>query len=388
MSFRRPAVLAIALAIALAPAGTQAAEEIVPAIPSEDEAPIALLVDLTSGQVLYSREADRRFVPASITKAMTTFLAFEKLEKGEIHTQQVVTVSDEAFRQWRRKGSTMFLGRGDRLTIDQLIHGVTTVSANDGSYVLGEAAGGSFDNWLAQMNATARRIGMKDSHFGSANGYPDEGRTWVTASDLVTLAEAMIRRHPSKYDHFVGHPEFEYNGITQPNHDPLLGKVKGSDGIKTGFTYQAGYGFLGSAQRDGRRLVMVVAGSDSGRVRNRAAQAFMEWGFAAFDRMVLFGKDEVVGRAQVQDGSWPSVELVAPDMVALSVPRNARPDVTLSIRYEGPVRAPIAEGERLATLHISSEGAPDAQIPLLAASAIEKAGPFQRIVNGVVSWFR
>lgn len=382
------ALVVAATALAVPSVQPRAAEDIVPAIPSEEDAPIALLVDLTSGQTLFSREADRRFVPASITKTMTTFLAFEKLERGEINTQQVVTVSDDAFRKWRRKGSTMFLGRGDRLTVDQLIHGVTTVSANDGSYVLGEAADGSIEAWLAEMNATARRIGMKDSHFGSPNGYPDEGQTWVTANDLVTLARAMIRRHPSKFDHFVGHPEFEYNGITQPNHDPLIGKVKGADGIKTGFTYQAGYGFLGTAERDGRRLVMVVAGSDSGRARNKAAQAFMEWGFAAFDRMVLFGKDERIASAQVQDGSWPSVDLVAPRMIALSVPDNVRPEVKLSIRYEGPVRAPIRKGEQIATLHVESASAPAANIPLVAAADIERAGPLQRVVNGVVGWFR
>ena len=369
-------------------ATSHAASDIEPAIPSDEVAPIALMVDLTSGQTLYSREADRRFVPASITKAMTTFLAFEKMEAGELNLQQVFTVGDEAYRNWRRKGSTMFLNRGDRITVDQLLHGVTTVSANDGSVVLGEGASGSLDAWLDEMNALARRIGMKDSHFGSPNGYPDDGRTWTTANDLATLAEAMIRRHPSKFDHFVGHAEFEYNGIKQPNHDPLIGKLRGADGIKTGFTYQAGYGFLGTAERDGRRLAMVVAGSDSGRERNRAAQAFMEWGFSAFDRMVLYSKDERVGSAQVQDGSWPSIDLVAPHMIALSVPANTRPEVAIRITYEGPVRAPIRQGERIATLHVEAEGMPDASIPLLAARDIEKAGPFQRMLNGIVGWFR
>lgn len=385
----RQAFVAGAILSLVAPVGTvSSASEIEPAIPSEEAAPIALLVDLTSGQTLYSREADRRFVPASITKVMTTFLAFEKMEAGELALQQVFTVSDDAYRNWRRRGSTMFLNRGDRVTVDQLLHGVTTVSANDGAIVLGEGASGSVANWLAEMNRAARRIGMAHSYFGSPNGYPDEGQTWTTANDLATLAEAMIRRHPQKFSHFVGHREFEYNGIKQPNHDPLLGEVKGADGIKTGFTYQAGFGFLGTAQRDGRRLVMVVAGSDSGRERNAAAREFMEWGFSAFDRMVIFDKDDTVGKAQVQDGSWPSVELVAPQMVALAVPRNTRPEVAMTIRYEGPIRAPIGKGERLATLHIRAEGVPDAAIPLVAGTAVEKAGPLQRVMNGMIGWFR
>lgn len=365
-----------------------AVRPVTPAIPNAEDAPIALLVDVGSGQTLFAREADRRFVPASITKAMTTFLAFEKMADRSLLPQQVFPMRDETYRKWRRVGSTMFINRGDRLTVDQLLHGVTTVSANDASVVLAEGAAGSLDKWLAQMNAKAREIGMRDSHFGSPNGFPDEGKTWVTANDLAILAQAMIRRHPKAFHHYVGHPEFAYGGIRQPNHDPLIGKVKGADGIKTGFTYQAGFGFLGTAERNGRRLVMVVAGSDSGRARNRAAIAFMEWGFAAFDVRHLFRQDEIVARAQVQDGDRLSVGLAAPHRIAVSVPKGANPKIALSIEYDGPLKAPIRKGERVAQLRIQLNGNGGSIVPLYASEDVSSAGELRRVVNALAGWLR
>jgi len=386
---RKIAAAAAATGLLAAPLlPVSAARPVVPAVPSAEDAPIALLVDIGSGQTLYSREADRRFVPASITKAMTTFLAFEKLADRSLLPQQVFPIRDATYRKWRMVGSTMFIDRGERLTVDQLLHGVTTVSANDASVVLAEGAAGSLDKWLAQMNAKAREIGMFNSHFGSPNGFPDEGRTWVTASDLAILAQAMIRRHPQAYHHYVGHPEFSYGGIRQPNHDPLIGKVRGADGIKTGFTYQAGFGFLGSAERNGRRLVMVVAGSDSGPARNRAAQAFMEWGFAAFGVRHLFKPGEIVARAQVQDGTQLSVGLAAPHRIAVSIPKGTDPKIALSVEYDGPLKAPIKMGEPVAQLRIRLNGDSGSTVPLYAVEDVSRAGAVRRLLNFVAGWFR
>lgn len=387
-AFRLFAASIAAASLALSsPAIPRQANAIVPGVPTEEEAPIALLVDLSSGQSLFAREADRRFVPASITKTMTAFLAFEKMDKGQLHAKQAFAMNDATFRKWRGVGSTMYIGRGDRLTVDQLLHGITTVSANDASVVLGEGASGSLDKWLGEMNAKAHEIGMRDSHFGSPNGFPDEGKTWVTASDLVTLAEAMIRRHPTRFQHFVGHPEYEYGGIRQPNHDPLIGVVEGADGIKTGFTYQAGYGYLGTAVRNGRRLVMVIAGSDDPRLRNKAARNLMEWGFTAFRQLPLFRAGEVVGKAKVQDGSNLSVDLLAPHLIGVAASNGGAPKIELAIRYEGPLRAPIIKGERVADLIITVDGTPGSPIPLLAAEDVATAGSARRLINGIASIF-
>lgn len=357
-----------------------------PAIPSAEDAPIALLLDISTGQTLFARQADRRFMPASITKVMTTFLAFEWMESGRLFPQQVFTIRPDTFRKWHSVGSTMYLPADARVTADELIHGITTVSANDASVVLAEGAAGSVDAWLAAMNAKAREIGMRDSHYGTPNGWMDDGKTFVTARDLAILARAMIARHPGKYRHFIGAQGLEYNGITQRNHDPISGVVPGADGIKTGFTNQAGYGFLGSAQRNGRRLVMVVAASPSGRARNDAARSFMEWGFAAFEDKVLFGAGETVGTAQVQGGGVRNVPLIAKGPVRVALPRGREHAVTLSIAYDGPLVAPLADGKDIARLIVSLDGRTVGSVPLQAQHPVMEATVLQRVFNGIAGW--
>ena len=356
---------------------------IVPAPPSAEDAPIALLVDMSSGQTLFAREEDRRFMPASITKVMTTYLAFERLAQGKLFRQQITAMRPETFKLWHGVGSTMYLAENAPVTIDALIHGVTTVSANDGAAVLGEAAMGSIPAWLAEMNRTARAIGMHDSHFGSPNGYMDEGHTWVTARDLTTLASSMIERHPAYYKHFVGARGLSYNGIAQRNHDPIIGVVPGADGIKTGFTNQAGYGFLGSAERNGRRLVMVVANSPTGRQRNDASRAFMEWGFRAFDSKLVFPANTVLASARVQEGGLRHVDLVARRPIRLAMPRGARPEVSLKVSYEGPLQAPIKQGEQVAELLVFFDGKQVSSLPLEARTSVASATQLQRVFNGI-----
>lgn len=383
MIFRIAAGLACLLSTFSAAAADQPD---IPVPPNAEDAPIALLVDLSSGQTLFAREESRRFMPASITKVMTTFLAFEWLSQGKIFREQVTAMRPETFRRWHRVGSTMYLAENEPVTIDQLIHGITTVSANDGAVVLAEAAAGSVPAWLAAMNAKAKEIGMADSHYGTPNGWMDEGFTFVTARDLATLASAMITRHPDYYRHFVGVRRLTYNGIEQVNHDPITGEVPGADGIKTGFTNQAGYGFLGSAERDGRRLVMVVAASPTGRQRNRAARAFMEWGFQAFDSRPLFKAGETIGDARVQNGGLAKVGLVSQSPITVAMPKGARQSPEVTIRYEGPLQAPVAKGEHVADLVISLDGRQVSSLPLVADRAVAVATPLQRVFNGLGSW--
>jgi D-alanyl-D-alanine carboxypeptidase (penicillin-binding protein 5/6) len=287
-----------------------AGERIVPAVPLADEAPVALLVDITSGQVLHARNPDRRFMPASVTKVMTLYLAFELIGQGKLDPAQVFVMSPEMAREWRRKGSTMFLDRGERVRVDDLLLGIANVSANDGAAVLAEGYAGSVKGWTGLMNSTARGIGMNNSHFGTPNGFPDEGRTFTTANDLVRLARAMVTRHPDKFGYYIGRMGFDYKGIAQVNHDPLIGRVAGADGIKTGFTNESGFSYLGTARRNGQRLVLVLGGVENGRLRARVARAYMEWGFWAFEHRRLFAPEAVVGEARVQNGDARSVGLV------------------------------------------------------------------------------
>lgn len=351
-------------------------------------APIALLVDLSSGQVLFEREADRRFMPASITKVMTAFLAFELIEGGELSPGQSYMMSDAAYREWHGKGSRMFLDMSEPVTVETLLIGIASVSANDASVVLAEGAAGSVDNWVALMNAKAREIGMNDSHFGTPNGWMDEGRTFTTAYDLALLAREMIARHPRLYRFYFGREGMEYRGIAQANHDPITGRVEGADGIKTGFTNQAGYGFLGSAEREGRRLVMVAATARTSRDRNSASVEMMEWGFEAFDTRNLYPRGGYVGEALVQEGARNTVPLVAAGPIAAALPQGSTAAPKLTIRYDGPLQAPLEKGERVAELEIAVEGEAPSHVPLVTGAAVAGANDWQRLKNGVVGLFQ
>ena len=358
-----------------------------PAVPSAELAPIALLVDLGSGQELMERDADRRFVPASITKVMTMFVAFELIESGKLSPKQTFLMRPETYEEWHNKGSRMFLPRNARVTVDELLIGIASVSANDGSIVLAEGATGSVDKWVGMMNAKARELGMRNSNFGTPNGWMDAGRTYTTARDLVTLAQAILIRHPEKYAHYFGRKGYAYNGYAQANHDPMIGVVDGADGMKTGFTNEAGFGFLGTAVRNGRRLVMVVAASDSGRDRKLASRELIEWGFTRFEASPLFAAGAIVGTAEVQNGMQSSVALIAPGRIKATFPAGRKGAVKLTIHYEGPLQAPVLEGEQIAQLEIEVDGLPPSRVPLVTATAVEKAGMWQRLLNGLTGIF-
>lgn len=345
--------------------------------------PVALLVDLGSGQTLYAKDPDRRFVPASITKVMTLYVAFELISRKQLDPNAVFRMSEEAQKKWRNVGSTMFLDSQHPATVNDLLMGIANVSANDGCVVLAEGAAGSVANWVALMNAEARRLGMTNSHFGTPNGWMDDGETYVSARDLAKLATAILTRHPELYRRYIGHQTSTWKGITQRNHDPILGKVEGADGIKTGFTNQAGYGFLGSAIRGGRRLIMVVAGVDRHQDRARAAADLMDWGFAAFAARPLFGAGSTVGSARVQDGEASSVPLIAPVDYAASGPAGTHDPIRLAIVYDGPLKAPIRKGSVVADLQITVGSAPPNRVPLIAGADVARAGPFTRLLNGL-----
>ena len=362
-------------------------EVILPAVPPAADAPVAMLVDLSSGQVLHARNPDRRFMPASVTKVMTLYLAFELIEAGRLDPAQVFTMSPAVAREWRRTGSTMFLDPGERVRVDDLLLGIANVSANDGAAVLATEQAGSMAAWTAAMNRTARALGMTGSYFNTPNGWPDEGRTFTTARDLTTLARAIIARHPDKFGYYVGRMGFDYKGIAQINHDPMIGRIAGADGIKTGFTNESGFSYLGTAQRGGQRLALVLAGVETGRLRGRLARGYIEWGFGAFDRRRLFDPGTVIGSARVQDGDARSVALTARGAVSINVPRGSTGRLSAAIRYDGPLRAPLAKGDQVATLDITGPGIAPASIPLFAAETVAPAGPLDRIINAVTGPF-
>ena len=345
--------------------------------------PIALLVDLGSGQTLYAKEPDRRFVPASITKVMTLYVAFELIGRHQLDPNARLRMSEGAWKAWAHVGSTMFLDREHEVTVDELLLGIANVSANDGCVVLAEGAAGSVSNWVALMNAEARRLGMADSHFGTPNGWMDKGNTYYTARDLVRLADALLTRYPAQYKRYFGHEQLTWNGITQHNHDPILRVVQGADGIKTGFTNEAHYNFLGSAQRGDQRLVMVLAGVPRPAERARAARDLMEWGFSQFPAHRLFAAGERVANAEVQGGTERSVPLVAPRALVATLPRGSHAQVRMTIRYQGPLQAPIAKGAEVAQLELRVGNEAPTHVPLVAGATVPRGGTLDRLRDGL-----
>ncbi len=370
---------AVASLLALAPAQAQLSP------PSARDAPVALLVDLTAGgQVLFARDADAAFLPASITKAMSAYVAFELIRAGKLHEDQVLVARTETVARWAWKGTTMRLEPGQQVRVSDLLAAIMTGSANDGAAVLAEGAAGSVEAWVALMNAEAARLGMKGSRFGTPNGWPDKGVTRVTPRDLVRLTDALVHRHPQLYRRYFGRSEFAFNGAVLENHDPIIGQVLGADGLKTGHTFEAGYTFLGSAERDGRRLVVVTGRSWTPDARAKSAKRLLEWGFSAWDSRPMVRAGQVVGEAAVQQGDARIVKLVTPRGYTVASPKGGAAAVVTRIRYDGPVQAPIAKGARVAALEIVSSAEPPVVVPLYAAEAVGRAGPLDRLVNGLM----
>lgn len=349
--------------------------------------PVYIVVDNANGQVLAARHPDLRFVPASLVKVMTAYTAFDEIAAGRLSPNRAITVSAAAHVRWNGKGTSLHLRAGEQVPIDVLLHGITTVSANDGAAVLAEGAAGSIAGWTRLMNAKAQQLGMANSRFATPNGWPDNGATYVTARDLATLGRALIGRHSALYARYFGKKSFRWNGIGQMNRDPAIGVVAGADGIKTGFTREAGYGYLGSAKRGDRRVIVVVAGAQSEAARAAAARAVLEWSFSAWRGVRVFPADQPVARARVQNGAATSVNLHLARPLTVAVPANGPATVRLQVAYRGPLPAPVAKGQEVGELLVSGTGVEPFRIPLVASDSVRVAGLFDRLRNGLTGLF-
>jgi D-alanyl-D-alanine carboxypeptidase (penicillin-binding protein 5/6) len=382
-------ILAFGAAISL-PAGAAAP-------PFETAAPVAFMVDLSSGAVLYAKDSDRRMPPASMAKMMTTHVAFNLLKKGDLKANQMCQVRPETWQRWHgpAAGSTMFLSPGQQVSVENLLHGIVTLSGNDASVVLAECIAGTEPAFVALMNAEAKRLGMTNSNFGNSNGWPDEGVTYTTARDLAKLARATIEETPDLYKAYYSKRDFTWGqvmgsgqAITQANRNPLLGRVQGADGLKTGHTAEAGYGFTGSAEQGGRRLIMVVAGLTSFNQRIEESVKFMDWGFRAWKAQPLFKAGEKVADAQVQLGGEDTVGLLAPRDLAVTVPAGiGSGNIKVKVVYDGPIKAPFKKGQQVAQLVVQSGDTPPQVMPLIAEKDVGEAGFFGRIWAGLASIF-
>ena len=387
----RTVLLATAASLSFAGAAPAAAPTF------DSPAKVAYLIDVSSGAVLYEKNADVRMPPASMAKMMTVEVAFELIDKGQLPLNKMCTVRPETWQKWHgpAAGSTMFLSPNEQVSVENLLHGIVTLSGNDASVVLAECIAGTEQAFTEQMNALGKKIGLTNSHFGTANGWPDNGVTYVSARDLATLARSEIEKHYALYKKFYSQPSFTWGktlgsgqDITQANRNPILGKVPGADGLKTGHTDEAGYGFTGSADQNGRRLIEVVAGLPSWNSRVEESTRLIQWGFNAWTAKPLFKSGQQVGTAKVQLGSSSEVTLVAPRDLAVTVPAGLATGATsMKIRYSGPLVAPIAKGQEIAELVVITGDTPPQVVPLVAGEDVGKAGFFGRIWLGLKSLF-
>jgi D-alanyl-D-alanine carboxypeptidase (penicillin-binding protein 5/6) len=358
----------------------------------ESKAEHAILVDADTGSVLFAKDAEVRMPPASMAKLMTMSVIFAALKSGKLSLDTEFVVSENAWRSGGASsgGSTMFAKLGSSIKLDDLIHGIIIQSANDGCIIVAEGMAGSEANFANMMNEEAARIGLTGSHFVNATGLPNPDQ-YVTAHDLARLAMHIISDFPEYYS-IYSQTEFTWNKIRQHNRNPLLDMGIGADGLKTGYTAESGYGLVGSAVRDGQRLVLVINGTKSEKERAEEARKLMDWGFSAFERVHYFAPDQVIGDARVFGGDSGSVGLIAKKPVDVLLPRGAPPDVKGRIVYKGPVHAPVAVGQQIGTLQITTgDDQPLREAPLYAANDVAVGNLQQRawssIRETVLGWW-
>ncbi|MFC6856761.1 D-alanyl-D-alanine carboxypeptidase family protein [Marivibrio halodurans] len=340
----------------------------------ETSARQALMVDLETDTELLSVNADQRMYPASMTKLMTAFLVFERLQNGTLSLDDTFPVSEKA---WRKGGSKMFVEVGERVKIEDLLRGIIIQSGNDATIVVAEGVAGTEEAFAREMTAKARELGMENTQFKNASGWPDP-QHYTTARDLVTLAEALIERFPEYY-HLYSQTEFTYANITQQNRNPLLYRNIGADGLKTGFTDDSGYGLTASAVRNGRRLLLVVNGLDSTGDRAKEAERLIDWGFREFGTYGLFKAGEVVNDIPVWLGRQGTIPAIIDQDVAVTLRRKKRDEMKVTLVGTQPLEAPIEAGQTVGEVRITAPGLDTITVPVKAARAVEKLGAFGRI---------
>ncbi len=357
---RFTAILIAALSLAL------------PAHAFETRAESAWVYDMTTNTVLLEKNAHEKLPPASMSKLMTVNMLFEALRDGRVHLDDRFPVSAYAKSM---QGSTMFLNETDRPTIEELIKGIVVLSGNDACVVVAEGLAGTEEAFARKMNERAKALGMTDSTFANASGWPDPNHR-MSMHDLGTLAARLIREFPEYYGYF-GLTEFPYDGRAPDNRfnrNPLLKLGIGADGLKTGHTEEAGFGLVGSAVQNGRRVVVVISGLSSDRDRSQEAERILNWAFREFTQKTVAAKGTRIADADVWMGAKTKVGLVLPEDLMMLLPSLAQDNLKAEVKFTGPIEAPIAEGQKLAEMTIDVPGMAPATVPLVADQAIAKGG--------------
>ncbi len=353
--------------------------------PLDTPAKQALVMDFDTETVLLEKNADERMAPSSMSKLMTLYIVFSRLKEGKLQLTSELPVTTRARNMG---GSRMFVEVGTTISVENLIRGVIVHSGNDACVVLAEGISGSEQQFSDLATQTGRRIGLTNSNFRNATGWPDPEHR-MTCRDLARLAKRLILDFPEYYRYFNDRT-FTWNNITQENRNPLLNRTPGTDGLKTGHTEEGGYGLVASTKRGDRRLLLVVNGLATMRARAEEPDRLMEWGFREFENIVLFRTAEVVEEVPVWLGTRPSVPLIfggreGRDLM-VTLPRSWRNNLVAKVRYAAPIDAPVLKGQELGRLEISGAGVSPMSLPLLAGADVEKVGFLPRIPRVIGRW--
>ena len=342
----------------------------------------AILVDVGTESVLFEKAADEPQAPASLAKLMTMAIVFEELRQGRLLIDQEVVISTDA---WRRGGapsrtSSMYVPVNSRVKVQDLIRGAIIQSGNDASIALAEAISGTEANFVQLMNKRARELGLVHSTFRNATGLPDPEQR-VTAREIARLAEHIIKAYPDRYPIYAER-EFTWNNIRQQNRNPLLGTYNGADGLKTGYIEEAGFNLVGSAVQNNQRLIVVVMGARSLQERTNEARKLLDWGFRSFELRDLFAEGETIGDVSVFGGSAGTVPVTAGKVVRLLLARGQSGRVSAQIVYQGPVRAPVRQGQEVGKLRVLRGTQLALEVPVYAAADIGIGSLTQRALQG------
>ncbi|MBW8787465.1 MULTISPECIES: D-alanyl-D-alanine carboxypeptidase family protein [Rhizobium] len=344
----------------------------------------AYMIEAATGTVLLAKNEDQGFSPASLAKLMTMDLVFEAVTKGQITLDTEYPVSEYA---WRTGGApsrtaTMFASLKSRVRVEDLIKGVAIQGANDSCIILAEGMAGSEQQFAASMTRRARELGMEKAEFGNSTGLPD-GKSKVTAREMVTLAAALQQSYPNLYPYFA-QPDFEWNKIFQRNRNPLLGLDLGADGLATGFTEGEGYSIVASVERDGRRLFLALAGIASDKERTEETKRVLEWGLTAFENRQIFAEKEVIGAASVYGGTSRTVDLVAKAPVSVYIPISNPDRLSARIIYHWPLTAPVMPDTQAGTLRIFAGSRLLREVPLYTVQAVGEGSLSSRAVDAML----
>lgn len=336
----------------------------------------AIMIDYDTGMVLFEKNADEHMPTSSMSKAMTMYEVFSALHTGRLSLDTELPVSEKA---WKKQGSKMFVEVGDHVKVEDLIQGVLVQSGNDATIVLAEGLAGNEDAFAKIITAKAKELGMNNSNFMNASGWPVDGH-YSTARDLATLAHHIISDFPEYY-HYFSEKEYTYNNISQQNRNPLLYRDIGADGLKTGHTEAGGFGLMASGERDGRRVILVVNGLGSMKERAQEGARLLEWGLRGFKNYDLFAKGDDVADANVAMGQKKSVSLVLHEDVTVSIPLNLKNDLKVEVEYSSPLVAPVKQGDEVGRLSVAVPRGETLTFPLYAGTDVKELGFFAKTMT-------